>query len=170
MNTPPHLWFPLLTHSQWKWALFIFQTACGITDPEKKAGETKEKRNRPRGIHSSQMWKRQTVKGSSLALCILHYREKNHRQESQSVHCWFYTKYLDTTVYFDFKLTILDVHLPQIFFFFFWLSHYHVYFISMFTTKNISDITLWRVRLKCPRESSNAQTPNPGRKCWLWKN
>lgn len=37
VNTP-HLWFPLLTHSQWKWVLFIFQTASRISDPKKKRG------------------------------------------------------------------------------------------------------------------------------------
>lgn len=51
VNTP-HLWFSLLTHSQWKWVLFIFQTASRISDPKKKRGERGKKNKAPRaGIH-----------------------------------------------------------------------------------------------------------------------
>lgn len=59
VNTP-HLWFSLLTHSQWKWVLFIFQTASRISDPKKKGGKKS-----PSGKHPSLMfWKERQRKAA----------------------------------------------------------------------------------------------------------
>lgn len=78
VNTP-HLWFSLLTHSPWKWVLFIFQTASRISDP-KKGGEKS-----PSGEHSSLMfWKERQRKAAVGASCILYCWEKNYKQPTGS--------------------------------------------------------------------------------------
>ena len=99
VNTP-HLWFPLLTHSQWKWVLFIFQTASRISDPKKK--EEKKKKTGGKGPRASiHLWcfekkdreklqsgfmhivsLRKRITGSRLVLIVISYASPISQSES----------------------------------------------------------------------------------------
>lgn len=60
-----HLQFPLLTHSHWKWVLFIFQTASSISDKikyKKQLGQA----------FIFDVLQRNTVESCSLTSCILY--------------------------------------------------------------------------------------------------
>lgn len=60
-----HLQFPLLTHSHWKWVLFIFQTASSISDKIKYKKQLSQ-------AFIFDVLQRNTVESCSLISCILY--------------------------------------------------------------------------------------------------